>query len=280
MSWFNYYGTAIMAIIMLPNIIYVAKHKATDGNAYTNKALTVMEQIGRYGCFFLMIFNIPYLYFDFWFNHALTVYLTVNGGLCLAYLMFWVTCGSKNGLLKALSLSILPSCIFMFSGVVLAYVPLLVFSVVFAACHITISVKTIAKPSRKKLSEMTLGELWRLFPIFLVEHDVRWAEWYSDELTALKGLLPFPAEYYHIGSTAVKGIYAKPIIDIIIALQTPEQLGLTSKILQNNGYLAMSGPKIGSRSTKATPKTDSRKRFSIFISDCKTILTKYIFGII
>lgn len=140
MDWFNYYGLAVMAIIMIPNIVYAVKHKDGAGG-YSNKAVIVAEQIGRYGCFVLMIFNIPYTYFDFWFEHSLTVYLAVNGGLCLAYLIFWVICWNQNGKLKALSLSVIPSCVFLFCGIVLANIPLIVFAVVFAATHITISYK-------------------------------------------------------------------------------------------------------------------------------------------
>ena len=33
----------------------------------------------------------------------------------------------------------------------------------------------------KKLSEMTLEELWQLFPIFLSEHDESWNTWYDEE---------------------------------------------------------------------------------------------------
>ena len=33
---------------------------------------------------------------------------------------------------------------------------------------------------RKELSEMTLEELWDLFPIFLVQHDVRWSEYFKE----------------------------------------------------------------------------------------------------
>lgn len=46
-----------------------------------------------------------------------------------------------NGKLKALSLSIIPSAIFLFSGVVLANIPLIVFAVLFAVNHILISYK-------------------------------------------------------------------------------------------------------------------------------------------
>ena len=144
MSWFNYYGLAIMAVIMIPNIIYAVKCKGSNTNPYLNKAVEVLEQIGRYACFALMIFNIPYTYFNFWFDYALAVYLSVNGGLCLAYLIFWVVCWNKGGRLKALSLSILPTCIFLFSGVVLASIPLICFAVLFGISHIYLSLKIMA----------------------------------------------------------------------------------------------------------------------------------------
>jgi len=140
MGWFNYYGLAVMAVIMIPNIIYAVKHKNGE-ITYRNKAVEIMEQIGRYGCFALMIFNIPYTYFNFWFDKALVVYLSVNGILCLAYLVFWIICWKRNDKLKALSLSIIPSSIFLFSGVVLANIPLIAFAIIFAVNHILISYK-------------------------------------------------------------------------------------------------------------------------------------------
>ena len=130
-----------MAIIMIPNVVYAVKCKNDGNGAYHNKVVEALEQIGRYGCFLFMICNIPYTYFDFWFDRALIVYLSVNGGLCSAYLIFWVICGNRHDTLKALSLSILPSCIFLFSGIVIASVPLLLFAVVFAVNHIMISCK-------------------------------------------------------------------------------------------------------------------------------------------
>ncbi len=129
-----------MAIIMIPNIIYAVKHKGAQ-SAYSNKAVEVLEQIGRYGCMIFMIFNIPYTYFNFWFDNALIVYLSVNGALCFAYLLFWAICRNRNDKLKALSLSVIPSCVFLFSGIVLANIPLIVFAAIFSGCHIFISYK-------------------------------------------------------------------------------------------------------------------------------------------
>ena len=141
MGWFNYYGLAVMAVVMIPNIIYAVKNKGNVADTYNNKLATVAEQVGRYGCFAFMIFNIPYSYFNFWFDYAIIVYLAVNGGLCLAYLIFWIICRNKSGILRALALSVIPSCIFIFSGVMLLNIPLICFAVIFAVSHILISYK-------------------------------------------------------------------------------------------------------------------------------------------
>ena len=41
----------------------------------------------------------------------------------------------------------------------------------------------------KRLSEMTLEELWQLFPIYLTAHDDRWGTWYHEEYQRLYALL-------------------------------------------------------------------------------------------
>ncbi len=141
MSWFNYYGLAIVAIILIPNFVYAIKHKESFKNYYSNKFIEVLEQVGRYGCIALMIFNIPYTYFNFWFGSSLIIYLTVNGVLLIAYLVSWIVLWNSNGKVKALLLSVLPSAIFIFSGVILASIPLIVFSVIFTVNHLVLSCK-------------------------------------------------------------------------------------------------------------------------------------------
>lgn len=96
------------------------------------------------------------------------------------------------------------------------------------------------KNQRKKLSEMTLEELWQLFPIFLTEHKPYWKNWYEEEVTSLKNILPSDTQYHHIGSTAINGIWAKPIIDILIIVCSFIQMKETAGILQQNGYIVMS----------------------------------------
>lgn len=92
----------------------------------------------------------------------------------------------------------------------------------------------------KKLQDMTLEELWQLFPIVLTPHEPIWADWYACEVNNLRGILPHGAEYYHVGSTAVKGITAKPIIDILATLDSIREIRNAASILSENGYIVMS----------------------------------------
>ena len=139
MDWFNLYGLIIMAIIMIPNIVYAYKYK--EEKVYFNKYLEIFEQITRYGCFILMIFNIPYTYINFYFKYALQLYLIINITLLVLYIDIWIIYFYNNNLFKVYSLSIIPTLIFIVSGILLGYVPLIVFSIIFGICHITISIK-------------------------------------------------------------------------------------------------------------------------------------------
>ncbi len=91
----------------------------------------------------------------------------------------------------------------------------------------------------KSLSEMSLEELWQLFPIVLTEHQSDWADWYHDEVTWLKTILPHDVVFYHVGSTAVKGIWAKPIIDVLVVVDENQKMEQVAKLLQASGYTVM-----------------------------------------
>ena len=90
----------------------------------------------------------------------------------------------------------------------------------------------------KPLSEMTLEELWQLFPIFLTGHQACWADWYEEEAALLRSLLGPGPLLSHIGSTAIKGIWAKPILDILIEADDPALAG-AADTLRKAGYIRM-----------------------------------------
>ena len=94
----------------------------------------------------------------------------------------------------------------------------------------------------KELSEMTLEELWQLFPISLVPHDERWPDNYREAEEEISSLLKnFRVERIsHIGSTAIKDIWAKNIVDILIEIPKDEDMKAVADRLENNGYTRMS----------------------------------------
>lgn len=92
---------------------------------------------------------------------------------------------------------------------------------------------------QKKLSEMSIEELWQLFPISLTEHKACWKDWYAKEATLLKSFLMETVQINHIGSTAICSIWAKPIIDILVEVPRDCNLLQTKNLLENNGYICM-----------------------------------------
>lgn len=145
MGWFNYYGAIAVAIAMIPNIVCAISDKGAFENRFDNKAILALEQIGRYGCMALMIFNIPYTYFGFWFDRALVVYLSANGALLAFYLLGWVVYRKGRGKAKMLWLSVTPAVIFLFCGIMVLSIPLTICSLVFGIGHITICYKNIER---------------------------------------------------------------------------------------------------------------------------------------
>ena len=94
----------------------------------------------------------------------------------------------------------------------------------------------------KELSDMTLEELWELFPIFLVEHDDTWRQQYEEVEGRLVELLSDCSveRVNHIGSTAVDGIWAKDIVDVMVELSTQAKLEKVAEKLERSGFAMMS----------------------------------------
>mgnify|MGYP000876205662 CR=1 FL=1 len=93
----------------------------------------------------------------------------------------------------------------------------------------------------KKFEQMSLKELWQLFPIFLVKHNKEWTKWYEEERKSILSALPSKStkRISHIGSTAILGIWAKNIVDILIEVNNESDLDIVKDILTDNGWLCM-----------------------------------------
>lgn len=120
----------------------------------------------------------------------------------------------------------------------------------------------------KKLYEMSLEELWEIFPIFLVEHNDEWKTWYKDEKANILFLIPNEKIYRisHIGSTYIPTIWAKNIVDILLEIKNNEDLQLVKDILLKNNWLCMSEDEKGISMNKGyTEKGFAKKVFHLHI---------------
>jgi GrpB-like predicted nucleotidyltransferase (UPF0157 family) len=76
--------------------------------------------------------------------------------------------------------------------------------------------------------------------IILVPHDPAWAAAFEREADLIRTVLAgVPIELHHIGSTAIPGIVAKPVIDIIGVVPSVDVLDAHSDRLVAIGYEAM-----------------------------------------
>lgn len=88
------------------------------------------------------------------------------------------------------------------------------------------------------LKNLSLEELWQLFPIELVKHNDDWNNWFNDEKENLINIINEDVLINHIGSTSLEDIYAKNIVDIIV--ETNNDIYEIQNKLETNGYITMS----------------------------------------
>lgn len=73
-------------------------------------------------------------------------------------------------------------------------------------------------------------------PIVIHEYDQAWPRKFDEERVLLEGIFPETAIIEHIGSTAVPGLAAKPIIDIMIGMSYLDEAVARVPDLSRLGY--------------------------------------------
>lgn len=73
-------------------------------------------------------------------------------------------------------------------------------------------------------------------PVTLAAYDERWPRHFTDEAARLRSALgELAIEIAHIGSTAVRGLVAKPIVDVMLGVRDPLGLEIVAR-LEPLGY--------------------------------------------
>ena len=141
MGWLNIFGLCIASVILIPNIVFAMKCKDGFENKWHNKYVEIAEQIGRFGCLAFMIFIVPGTCFGWPSNEAFAAYLIADGLLAALYCLIWFVCFRKSSVFRALALSIIPSLLFLLSGIMSRSILLTIAAVIFAPSHILLSYK-------------------------------------------------------------------------------------------------------------------------------------------
>lgn len=137
-GWINLFGAVIVVIMLIPNVIFAVKEKGTE-NKCKDVFMNCVEQIGRYACIILMW--LPLLVWKFGFHSVaeMMLYLICNGILLLAYLICWAIYLKRPSGSLAMCLAILPTAIFLISGLLLRHWLLFFAAVLFGSGHIYVT---------------------------------------------------------------------------------------------------------------------------------------------
>lgn len=139
-GWLNIFGLILVVLLLIPNIIYAIKNKDQE-NRCANKVMNVLEQIGRYGCMFLMAFNIGIVEFGFGSVEAFLVYLFGNIILMATYWIIWGLYFKKKAYWKQIALAVIPTFLFLLNGITMRHYLLVIFAVIFGVGHIYVTNK-------------------------------------------------------------------------------------------------------------------------------------------
>ena len=146
-GWINLFGAGIVVLIMIPNIIYAARQKQDETqievpHGLVPHGLSACEQVGRYGCIILMWLPLLVWKFGFGSVEEFLIYLIGNGALLLCYFLSWMLYSRKKTLSVAMALAIIPTAIFLLSGLLLRHWLLVAFAILFGFAHCTITYMT------------------------------------------------------------------------------------------------------------------------------------------
>ncbi len=93
---------------------------------------------------------------------------------------------------------------------------------------------------KRELKDLSLEELWQLFPITLEDHKDEWKDIASAEIEYLNGILhQWNPQINHIGSTAIPNIKAKPLVDILVEAADTSLFPIMLDAMEKYGYICM-----------------------------------------
>ncbi len=115
--------------------------------------------------------------------------------------------------------------------------------------------------------------------IVLQSYDLSWQKLANAEMSSIKHIINLPfSKIEHLGSTAIEGMIASPIIDIFISVSSIEEAGAWIKPLENLGYVFWSDnpDKSHLRFFKGMPPFGTRRTHHVHIMEAGRDFENYV----
>ncbi len=100
MQTLNYIGLIVVALLLIPNLMYYLKHK--EEVVFKNGIFKTLAIIGISGSLFFMVINIPYTWLQFYFMFAREMYFISNVTLAIIYVFIFLVTWDKKSVVRAL----------------------------------------------------------------------------------------------------------------------------------------------------------------------------------
>ena len=75
--------------------------------------------------------------------------------------------------------------------------------------------------------------------VVVVEHNREWQNLFAEESQSIAKALENIVAIHHVGSTAIPGIYAKPIIDLLVEVNDINEVDRNNSNMEDLGYQVM-----------------------------------------
>ena len=117
MNWLSTFGLVLVILLLIPNIIYAVRVK-NQKNKCTN--IGIVES------------GFPSI-------NAFIIYLVGNTVLMLSYWIIWMLYFNKQTYREQMALAVIPTGIFLLSGITMLHYFLIIFAVIFGIGHIYVT---------------------------------------------------------------------------------------------------------------------------------------------
>lgn len=134
---FNIYGIIMLVLIMIPNIVYFQKNKDIDVKKMReSSSLEITENILRYMVILFFAVNTGLFEYGFADKKLIAVWAIASAVLIAVYYAGWVKYFKCKTFAVEILLAVVPSIVFIFSGIMMRCYVALVLSVLFGIVHV------------------------------------------------------------------------------------------------------------------------------------------------